>query len=310
MFTNKHLIESTLSKISLENKLSKNITLIKKVNDLLFKEINKLGIDIEMTKYSSYIDYLLEAKPNEIENFPTLIDLQSSLFKKIKELNKGLAIGVSDVSSYLNNIKQVAVKKNRAIFDREIFSDVYIDDEISEEAANNLIDYFNIAISMIDPSLLNKISNVTLLVKSGQEDDFFSSLDNNVISLTINENTNMLLLVAVLVHEVIHFIEHHNKNVNDLALEFIKKRAVNVQKAENRRGRPSANWKDAVAYDLKMDDPHAGLVYANKMTEVLTTGVQNLILAPVLHLFKDPELMSVLDSFFLMKEETSVKSIE
>jgi hypothetical protein len=119
----------------------------------------------------------------------------------------------------------------------------------------------------------------------------------------------MFLLVAVLVHEVVHLVEYHNKNVNELAHSFIKQRAISVNKAETRRGRPSSNWKDVISYDLRMDDPHSGFVYENQLTEVLTTGIQNFILAPALMVFKDVEYIEVLYKLFKLKEQKKLQPV-
>lgn len=252
-----------------------------------------------MNKFSSPLDSLIDTD-NEIlhAKYPDLLELKKQVLLKIKELTLGLKDSSLTIPEYLDSLKNFA-SQTRKDFDREIFSEIYVDDKIDSDAVDRLLDYFNKAISLVHPSLLNSISNVTLVVKADKENQFFSNFEKNVISLTISEDTNMLLLVAVLVHEVIHLIEYHNKNVNELAHSFIDKRAVAVGKAKFKKG---FNCSDVIAYDLKMDDPHSGVVYSNSLTEVLTTGVQNFILAPAMILFKDVEYLETLNKFFKLKE--------
>lgn len=228
-----------------------------------------------LSKDSDYLSFIqqnsfLSAKPifDQIYNLANVAIIQYPNIVKSKNQLKTLAKELKVNLSYLKVNKKNWVK------------DVYVDNELKlKDIEYRLNDLF----SLIPDSYKKQKINIIL------DSIPVSYSMNNEIFINIDQECDLIL--SEIAHELGHILERQNPEIQAKCLKFILSRSQELVPI-NDIADDSDKYSDPdklLVYNGRFFDPYVGKVYDDKQTEVLSMGLQMLILNPELFLFRDCE---------------------
>lgn len=286
------------------NSVKDNIAILKDIN-LLLNNVTEL-VALNKNKVSN-ISFIINSNESDLSD--ELKEIQKLLLFKMNDLisdfNEQCKIDKKNyLKKYLSIIRKKSSKNN--LLKKDLFSDVYCDDGISQFYVDNLLELFYEIISIYPTHFFNNINNVNLVIKN---DDGFSYSDckNNLIYLAKDDSKNILVLLSELVHEMTHMIEFYNKDINKMARNYIKERSSGIQDSiKNLSLKYNKLYNEEIGeeivYDIKSEDFYSGKIYANKMTELISNGIEYYLNNHICFMFLDPDYAEFLLNVFESSE--------
>ena len=127
-------------------------------------------------------------------------------------------------------------------------------------------------------------------------------------SILLNLEDNVLFQMGEAVHEYAHLVDKEKEDVRTSNIDFLKTRILSSNKIKMKDFLKGQDFKkthkdaeDTLIYPTTLLDPYAGLVYGsieeNSPSEVLSVGLQALVVNPTSFYLRDPNYFSFVKEF-------------
>lgn len=259
--------------------------------------LSKLKEDHPFFEQRTLVDILTSLPEEKAQEYPDVLEAKNIIEKVIEtmEYNFNLLImenlhkGQALPKAYMNSLSSlIKISVNSFSLPEDISSsnpEESHDNFFAIESALSLIPE-KLRINL-DKIILNKDSKSKALQKDGK----------NIIVLNLTEN--LIFQMGEALHEYAHLIEKDNPSINTKTVNYLKTRILSEEKV-SLADFCKANYKqctknsDILIYPTTLLDPYAGRTYGEGLTsetktEILSIGLQALVLNPTNFLLRDPD---------------------
>ena len=220
-----------------------------------------------------------------------------SLLQAKKHLKKLYSASLKEFET--ESLEDIIVNLDLSISDADnSINEIFLD--LDEEKTDEYIHALTTVISMFPEKYKQPVGKVNFVV----EDDLVPYVSFNETQKDIKSpfSDDSLLMASLIAHEFTHLLENANSELRKISHDFLTKRRYSDQMAslsefsEDHGIDYMPEASDVKVIPGAFIDPYVGRIYQkeenysqDENTEVLSVGVQALILNPVNFLFKDPE---------------------
>lgn len=205
-------------------------------------------------------------------------------FDQVYNLSNIAIIQYPNILKFKSQIKKMAqdlkidlnhLKINKENWVKDIYSD---DSKKINDIEDKILDLFRLIPDNLKKEQINIVFKTIPLSYS----------INNEVFINIDQKDD--LIVSEIAHELGHILERQNPEIKQKCFDFVKSRSNKLIQLGDISDH-SSNYQDPslLVYDGRFFDPYVGKIYNDNQTEVLSMGLQMLILNPELFLFRDCE---------------------
>ncbi len=261
-----------------------------------------------LTSLENSASPLLLQSRQVVINIAKILDSNFKSFM-ISKINEGLTLAEANIlgiQDFMNIPNYLALD----------FSEVFTEGDVNPEQVKRIVVAFQIASTLI-PDVYKKTTPLpTLIIRSNdsvESSSFAVVAEKSVIVLNIQKE--IITQIAEAIHEYVHLIEINNSNINKATNLFIKKRCPDLKEnsleflGQLYKKNYRSVAKDINVYDGNFIDLYVGRTYGSidpnleklVSTEVLSVGLEALLLNPTNFYLRDPEHFLLIKDFLLGK---------
>lgn len=271
--------------------------------------LNEVKTKFPYLQNRTLVDSLTSPNVDDVQDFPNFVQARQTILNIVHILNKNFNLfiqeklheGLTLAESQICGIKTfLRLPEYKALS----FSDIYTQGEVSQDQLNRVINAFQVASSLV-PDKYKSVTPVPTIIIRGAEAQnsapFASAAKQSIIVLNIQKD--LIVQIAEALHEYLHLVEQFNPQINKLTNQFLLTKSLNLtpkslEELGNKYKKPfKESAKDILVYEGCFIDLYVGRTYGdldpslNKLvaTEVLSVGIEALLLNPTNFYMRDPE---------------------
>lgn len=282
---------------------------LKLLEKTFHSQVSELTTSLPFLKNRTFVDTLTAANLDQIKSLPQVMQARQAALNIVHILHKNFTLFIQDklhegltlAEAQICGIKEF-LKINS--YQSLTFNEIYTQGEVTQDQVNRVINAFQVACSLVPDKYKQNTPLPTIIIRgegSLNTAPFASAAQKSIIGLNIQKD--LIVQIAEALHEYLHLIEQFNPEINLATNKFLLSKANSLTMASleilgTKYQKPfKMSAKDIKVYEGPFIDLYVGRTYGELdpnlktlvTTEVLSVGIEALLLNPTNFYMRDPE---------------------